>query len=848
MSTQNFERESALDRVLAEIREEPIEAEAVEQAAGRVWANLSGGAQPRLVEHIRSCEDFQALFADYRAGKLSEARRLLVEDHTHACVACRKVLAGRPKVMEFPAPQIQARASYRWVWAAAVLAGVGLGTWGIVYYVNGPSGSRTTVAIVNGTLYRISDSGSMAVKSGEQLPPGAEIRTAKDSAAVIRLADGSVVELRERSGFSVSEDGKDLTVNLGLGSILVQAVHRRTGHLFVATRDCKIAVTGTVFSVNSGVKGSRVTVIEGEVHVTRDKEERVLHPGDEYSSSASLTAVPVKEEVAWSRDLDQHVAAIKEMLDLRQQLEKVRFPDSRYESKLMGFVPASAGIYVSIPNLGKTLGDTQQVMQTYMTQNPGMAHWWNELGAHGFQPDTVIQKMREFSDFLGNEIILAVPLENGKPGDPLILAELKRPGLREFLLSELRHLGKGTEEIHMVDDPAKAGSGPGPWMLLRPDLLAIAPNGAALRLGDGSFAKTPFGAQVAEAYRNGAGFLFSVDLKSALKGQASDGSATLLRPMNLRSLLLEQKEIAGAEQMRATLNFSGPRQGMFAWLAAPAPMRALDFISPDASFVAAFTMLKPAQVLEDLEKNRTVTLPSSSEFDVKADLAAPLGGEFAVAMDGPLLPPGWKLAVEVYDAPRLENTIERLVEMHNRECTGKENCTVQLTAESANGRTYHALKIPAVPFGDAVYTFVDGYLVAAPNRQLLDRAMQYRASGYTLTRSGQFMELLPRDHYSNFSAMVYQNAGPQAAALTGLIGSLRPGQDKSLGEMAAKLKPMLLTAYGEDDKITVASGGSLLGLSISNLIQGNLMGVTQGIGLPGIFGPSRTERRQHAYR
>src|SRR5690348_5655205 len=248
MSTQQFENESALDRLIGEVRDEQIDPAVVEAAAGRVWSQISGAAGPRLVEHIRGCEDFQALLEDYRAGRLTEARRMLVEDHTHECVACRKALHGVAQ----PAPRHvtmkpAAQPYMRWGIAAAVVAGIGLTTLGVIYYMNGPAGSRTTVALINGTLYRLSDTGSVSVKAGDELPAGAEIRTAKDSDAVIKLTDGSLVEMRERSGFSVSQSGTDMTVNLGLGSIIVQAAKRHAGHLFVATRDCKVAVTGTVF-------------------------------------------------------------------------------------------------------------------------------------------------------------------------------------------------------------------------------------------------------------------------------------------------------------------------------------------------------------------------------------------------------------------------------------------------------------------------------------------------------------------------------------------------------------------------------------------------------------------------
>jgi ferric-dicitrate binding protein FerR (iron transport regulator) len=86
---------------------------------------------------------------------------------------------------------------------------------------------------------------------GQELPDGIEIRTAKDSDAMLKLKDGSMVELRERSGFSTTQTASDLTIRLERGSVIVQAAKRRSGHLYVATVDCRVAVTGTVFSVTA---------------------------------------------------------------------------------------------------------------------------------------------------------------------------------------------------------------------------------------------------------------------------------------------------------------------------------------------------------------------------------------------------------------------------------------------------------------------------------------------------------------------------------------------------------------------------------------------------------------------
>jgi hypothetical protein len=77
---------------------------------------------------------------------------------------------------------------------------------------------------------------------------------------------------------------------------------------------------------------------------------------------------------------------------------------------------------------------------------------------------------------------------------------------------------------------------------------------------------------------------------------------------------------------------------------------------------------------------------------------------------------------------------------------------------------------------------------------------------------------------------------------------LSPEQSKAVGDMAAQMKPMLFTAYGENDRITVASNNNLLRVSIDKLIQGNLLGMAQGIGLPGMFPKKGTAERQPAYR
>src|SRR5678816_3440288 len=84
--------EEILDKVTADIRNQKVDESSVSAAADRVWARVSAAAgetefQLPTVERIEGCRDFQSLIPAYLAGKLSEARSLLLVDHTHECLS-----------------------------------------------------------------------------------------------------------------------------------------------------------------------------------------------------------------------------------------------------------------------------------------------------------------------------------------------------------------------------------------------------------------------------------------------------------------------------------------------------------------------------------------------------------------------------------------------------------------------------------------------------------------------------------------------------------------------------------------------------------------------------------------
>ncbi|HYW44196.1 MAG TPA: FecR domain-containing protein [Bryobacteraceae bacterium] len=813
----------ALERAVSEIRNDAVDPALVEAAAARVWANLVAQA-PELHEahpHLRTCADFQALIPDFRAGRLPDARVTLVRDHLHECVACRKVYEG--KVVTMPAP-VSRRILHpvRWAAAAVVVVAAGMSIWIAVDQYGGHTG-RAIVQSVNGALYEVSAAGIRPLAAGQDLPDGIELRTAKDSGAMLQLRDGSVIELRERSGLSTTQTASDLTIHLVRGSVIVQAARRRSGHLYVATPDCRVAVTGTVFSVSAGVKGSRVSVIQGEVHVTQDNSEVILHPGDQKVTSAALEPVSVSDDIQWSRDRERLTA---QLASLHASLQELHLPALRYSSRLLPRLPATTVFFASIPNLAQYLGDAQSVFQQKMAESPELRAWWASRGAN-IQP--VIEKLRAASEYLGDEIVIAgFTGAGGEMHGPVLLAETRRDGFPELLEKEIPQVAIET----------------------RPGLVAFGPDREAVAqvaqsLDGPGFQGTPFYAAIEQSYREGAGLLLCADL-SRLNNRPLPGA---------RYFMAGQKEVNGQMETRASLGFDGPRTGIAAWLAAPSPMGSLDYVSPEATFVTAFVVKNPAAIVDEVlgveQRSEAAAQKALDEFhqesgiDIRNDLAASLGGEFAVAMDGPVIPvPSWKLVTEVYDPSRMQNTLQKAVDAYNQNAVKTGGKPLRTSQETVEGRTYYMIGgADANPLTEAHYVFSDGYMIAAPSRALVTRALQVRAAGTSITHSAQFLAMTPRDHYTNFSAVVFQNMGTTLAPLAGLLGAFAPPNQsnhpnplQNLGNM----KPVMFAVYGEPDRITLSGSAGGLGGSLTGLLTGNLTGVV-GSALP--FGQMMGTRR-----
>jgi hypothetical protein len=246
---------------------------------------------------------------------------------------------------------------------------------------------------------------------------------------------------------------------------------------------------------------------------------------------------------------------------------------------------------------------------------------------------------------------------------------------------------------------------------------------------------------------------------------------------------------------------------------------------------------------------------SPKELDaVRGALSNSLGGEFAVALDGPVMPvPSWKLIAEVYNPEALESALQQAVVAYSNSPSNAGHKPLATGQETFEGRTFYSIAVPdAGPLLEFHYTFANGYLIAGPSRAVVARALQIKDSANSLLHSSKLTAMMPRDHHADFSLLFYQDLAPAVEPLANLLGGLapqHPGQTPGHGPAAnalGSLKPTLIAAYAEPERITFAANGDLLGPALANLMRGDFMGAA-GSALP-FFQQNGTRKREMSYR
>ncbi|MXX63407.1 MAG: hypothetical protein F4112_07420 [Holophagales bacterium] len=916
MSDRNQMNRTLIETARAIAAERPaadVEAASAERVRQALATAAAGTETPEATidanSTLTSCADYQARMPALVAGTLPEAQRLLVEDHARECIPCRKhlqaVRAGRA-VSDAPAgPAAPARVG-RYYAAAAAMVGVAVaGVWLSQRVLLPPQDGIVQVRSVDGRMFVAgADRGADLVPlgPGDAVDGGDRIRTGAGSRAVLQLADGSRVEAAGLTTFRVDARRSGHRVRVDRGSVIVQAAQQENGSLIVSTEEMLVAVKGTIFAVTHGVKGSRVSVIEGEVEVEKGRERHSLLAGDQFRSRPTLVAMTLQEEVGWSQDADRYLALLEEFKSLRSELNQLmEATPARHSTRLLDLMPADTKIYVAMPNAPATLSDLFALVRSRAEASDLFAEWWAEFEASGAVGtiDEVIGLLGELGETMGDETVVAL---TGGIADntarPLMVTEVSdATALREALEGHLEELGDTMGEEGapvIVEDLDAAEESDGVLLVwIADDLAAASPSLAALRTvaahRDGAanpFVGSRLHGRLAERYAAGAELLAAVELATVVAeladsedadgadGDGDDGDANGFAFSGLdrvEDLVASRTQDGDRANVTATLSFDGERSGMVSWLSEPGTNGALDFFSPDASFVTAGVIEDPLTIYDEFLEfiaglggemdAPPAEIESELGMSIRTDFLEHLGGEYAAGIDGPVLPtPTWKAVASVYNAEGLQSSIETLIEKANDRLAAEGvGAAATLEEQESGGRTVYRLAVAIDdPDGDGeeadaggdedslegvleslvetpeiFYTYFDGYMVSASSVATIDTAIRHRGSGASLTSSQQFLDLLPENGYADFSAMVYNRLAETASELfdllpTEVVGDEQQAVVQAIEESISSQGPSLYTVYaGRSEIVVTSSGPSLLAftglgplLGLPNLLQG----------------------------
>src|SRR5258707_15553960 len=103
-------------------------------------------------------------------------------------------------------------------------------------------------------------------------------------------------------------------------------------------------------------------------------------------------------------------------------------------------------------------------------------------------------------------------------------------------------------------------------------------------------------------------------------------------------------------------------------------------------------MKSPAAIVDEMVSFKQVTAIDARKaladaqqqtgIDLRNDLAGALGGEFSLSLDGSAIPvPSWKLVMETYDPAKVQATLQKIVDVYNRETVKAGNKPVRVAQE-----------------------------------------------------------------------------------------------------------------------------------------------------------------------
>lgn len=503
---------------------------------------------------------------------------------------------------------------------------------------------------------------------------------------------------------------------------------------------------------------------------------------------------------------------------------EVQFPSARSESHLMPILPQSTLFYLALPNYGDAAHQALQIFRDQRQQRPVLRDWWKQQDSTGVGSkfEDMVENLHLLSQYLGDEVVIAAAMDTGGNPKFVILSEIKKSGLKAALQQMKSSLGGsgltglrviGPEELNGITETKPHAF----TILITPNLFVAAPDVETLRAFNAAmtgtsarFVSTDFGQKLQRAYQDRVSVVAGIDLHTliskapmpAAQGQVFDKTGFA----DVKYLIWQHKDVAGAPASQAELSFNGPRQGIAAWLAAPRRLGSLDFVSAKAFFASTIVLNDMPRMLDDIRNLANASNPNAFAMadqmqafmgvDLKTDVLRYLEGEITFEVDRVQPEPVWKSVVQVNDWPSLQQSLSKLL--------ASSQTKERRWAEG--GVTYHAVTVPSTPKSrDIVYAFSDGYLVVGSSAELVEDGIRAHKTGESLAKSPHFLAAMPPGPPLEASGLLYED--PVAIA-TMNMAKMSPEVARSFAQVPKGIAPAVICAYAEPTSIREASANA----------------------------------------
>jgi hypothetical protein len=808
--------EDRLEQALQEMSQESVDAATLDAARARVWDEVTSAARA-------GCAEFRPDFHTYVSGALGGSRRLLLDDHLSRCPACRARIAdlrGERRLIAMPQ-----RSSSRWTrWgtmaaaAALILAFLYTGR-DTIDAMLAPGGPRATVVSADGALYNLAGE---PLESGAAIAEGEIVRSGPGAHAVLRLADGSTVDVNERTELFATAAWSGMAIHLQRGDVIVQAAEQRRGNLRVLTRDSIASVKGTVFAVSAGLGGSVVSVVEGSVAVRQPGTDVLLRPGEQAASNAAL-ASSVGDAISWSPEAEHYLELLASFAKIERQLAESLSSEQRTSSDLLPYLPAGAFVYGAVPNLGGTMAQALVLAEQQSSESVAFGTWWNSETGQVLRQ--MISRLQSVSSLLGDEIVFSAGSAGPDQEVPMVIARVQA--------------GRGAELTRALDELFADSGEPALPYSMSDDLLVVSssPEQLAWAIGHlGQGAGSPFAAAIDQRYRQGTGWLMGIDAPAVVAMAEGDDAppVELAAMIGMKYLFLEQRAPTGAEENELTLVFESARTGMASWLADAGSGGAAEYLSADSLLAGYVSMQEPWQLFQELTALMTRTEESFAsdlaQVEEKlggafiANLTLAMGGEAAFALHGfSVSGPRWVMAALAYNPAVIDSSLRTLVDTFNAALAlDAQQERIVFEQESAGGRVWNTVTAGSLPFG-VTWTYDGGHMVAASDRATAERAIATRNGGSALVWSQEFRSQFPASAGLHPSAFGWLNTKGGLEAFSTLAPS------PAVASLLAERDPMLVVFDVTTEQIHAASRTRLSSVILDVMMLESLSQTREGL-------------------